>query len=48
MGGGQENYFQNLIDEVKIAPVLQLEDPSKPYIVTCDASEIGIGAVLVH
>jgi hypothetical protein len=26
--------------------VLQLADPSKPYIVTCDASDIGIGAVL--
>jgi RNase H-like domain found in reverse transcriptase len=26
--------------------VLQLGDPSKPYIVTCDASDIGIGAVL--
>jgi hypothetical protein len=26
--------------------VLQLADSSKPYIVTCDASDIGIGAVL--
>jgi RNase H-like domain found in reverse transcriptase len=46
MGGGQENSFQNLKDEVKSAPVLQLADPSKPYIVTCDASDICIGAVL--
>jgi hypothetical protein len=45
-GGGQENYFQNLKDAVKSAPVLQLADSSKPYIVTCDASDIGIGAVL--
>jgi RNase H-like domain found in reverse transcriptase len=45
-GGCQENSFQNLKDAVKSAPVLQLADSSKPYIVTCDASDIGIGAVL--
>jgi transketolase len=45
MGGGQENNFQNLKDAVKSAPVLQLADSSKPHIVTCDASDIGIGAV---
>jgi RNase H-like domain found in reverse transcriptase len=44
--GGQENSFQNLKDAVKSAPVLQLADFSKPYIVTCDASDIGIDAVL--
>jgi hypothetical protein len=26
--------------------VLQLADPAKPYIVTCDVSDVGIGAVL--
>jgi hypothetical protein len=46
MGGDQENSFQNLKDAAKSAPVLQLADPAKPYIVTCDASEVGIGAVL--
>jgi hypothetical protein len=45
-GGDQENSFQNLKDAVKSASVLQLADSSKPYIVTCDASDIGIGAVL--
>jgi RNase H-like domain found in reverse transcriptase/Integrase zinc binding domain len=45
MGGDQENSFQNLKDAVKSAPVLQLADPGKPYIVTCDASDIGISAV---
>jgi hypothetical protein len=45
-GGGQENYFQNLKDAVKSAPVLQLANPSKPYIVNCDAKDLGIGAVL--
>ena len=46
MGKGQENSFQNLKHAVKSAPVLQLVDPSKSYIVTCDASDVGIGAVL--
>jgi hypothetical protein len=46
MGRDQENSFRNLEDAVKSAPVLQLADPAKPYIVTCDASDVGIGAVL--
>jgi hypothetical protein len=44
--GDQENSFRNLKDAVKSAPVLQLADPAKPYIVTCDARDVGIGAVL--
>jgi RNase H-like domain found in reverse transcriptase len=46
MGGDQENSFRNLKDAVKSAPVLQFADPAKPYIVACDASDVGIGAVL--
>ena len=46
MEGDHENSFQDLKDAVKSAPVLQLADPSKQYIVTCDASDIGIGAVM--
>jgi RNase H-like domain found in reverse transcriptase len=45
-GGDQENSFQNLKDAAEYAPVLLLADPAKPYIVTCDASDVGIGAVL--
>jgi hypothetical protein len=45
-GGDQENSSRNLKDAVKSAPVLQLADPAKQYIVTCDASDVGIGAVL--
>jgi hypothetical protein len=47
MGGGdQENSFRSLKDAVKSAPVLQLADPAERYIVTCDASDVGIGVVL--
>jgi RNase H-like domain found in reverse transcriptase/Reverse transcriptase (RNA-dependent DNA polymerase) len=44
--GDQKNFFQNLKDAVKSAPVLQLADPAEPYIVTCDASDVGIGTGL--
>jgi hypothetical protein len=44
-GGEQEISFQNLRDAVKSAPVLQLADSSMLYIASCNASEIGIGAV---
>jgi hypothetical protein len=46
MGGDQENSVRSLKDAIKSASVLRLEDPAKPYIVTCDASDVGIGAVL--
>jgi hypothetical protein len=48
MGVDQENSFQNIKDAVKSAPVLQLADSSKPYIVKSDAIDIGISAVLEH
>jgi hypothetical protein len=44
MAGVQKNYFHNQKDAVQSAQVLQLADPTK--IVTCDASDIGIGAVM--
>jgi hypothetical protein len=47
MGGGRPGKFnRSLKDTVKSAPVLQLADPAKPFIVMCDASDVGIGAVL--
>jgi RNase H-like domain found in reverse transcriptase len=46
MGEDQENSFRNLKDAVKSAQVLQLADPAKPYIVMCDESAVGLGAVL--
>jgi hypothetical protein len=45
-GGDQEISFNALKSAVQNAPVLQLADPTKPYVVTCDASDLGIGAVL--
>jgi hypothetical protein len=45
-GGDQENSFLNLKDAVKSAPELQSADPAKPYIVTCDARDVEIGAFL--
>jgi hypothetical protein len=46
--GDQGNSFRSLKDAVESAPVLQLADPAKPYIVTCDASDVENGAVLKH
>jgi hypothetical protein len=45
MGGGQDNYFQNLKDAVISAPLLNLAHPKNPYIITCDASDIGIASL---
>ena len=38
--------FKALKDVLQHAPILQLENPSRDYIVTADASDFAIGTVL--
>ena len=45
-GDDQEAAFQRLKCHLTSAPVLQVADPAKPYILQTDASDRGLGAVL--
>ncbi|GKD80967.1 putative reverse transcriptase domain-containing protein, partial [Tanacetum coccineum] len=47
-GEKQEWAFQTLKDKLCNAPVLALPDGSKDFVVYCDASEIGLGCVLMQ
>nr|GEW01268.1 putative reverse transcriptase domain-containing protein [Tanacetum cinerariifolium] len=44
----QENAFQTLNDKLCNAPILALLDGSKDFVVYCDASELGLGCVLMQ
>jgi RNase H-like domain found in reverse transcriptase len=45
-GGEQAQAFATIKKAFSTAPVLRLPDPSKPFTVTTDASDFGIGGVL--
>jgi hypothetical protein len=47
-GATQEHSFNNLIDKLTHAPLLQLPDFGKTFELECDASGIGIGGVLLQ
>jgi hypothetical protein len=46
-GAAQEHSLNTLIDKLTHAPFLQLPDFGKTFELECDASEIGIGGVLL-
>jgi hypothetical protein len=47
-GVAQDHAFHTLIDKLAHAPLLQLLDFSKTFELECNASEIGIGGVLLQ
>lgn len=44
----QEEAFQKLRKMLTHQPILKIADLSKPYIIQVDASDIGLGAVLLQ
>jgi hypothetical protein len=47
-GAAQDQSFHTLIDKLTHAPLLQLLDFGKTFELECDASEIGIGGILLQ
>ncbi|GJV68650.1 putative reverse transcriptase domain-containing protein [Tanacetum coccineum] len=47
-GKEQENAFQTLKDKLCNVPILALPDGPKDFVVYCDASELGLGCVLMR
>ena len=44
----QESAFSTLKQRLASAPILRLPDPNKPYVLRTDASNVGLGAVLMQ
>ena len=44
----QENAFSTLKQRLATAPILRLPDPTKSYVLRTDASDVGLGAVLMQ
>ena len=47
-GASQEQAFRTLKARLESQPILNLPDPEKPYILATDASDVGVGAVLMQ
>ncbi|WP_353806157.1 ribonuclease H family protein, partial [Acinetobacter baumannii] len=43
-----ETAFQTLMDRMTSAPVLHLPDLTQPFVLRTDASDLGLGAVLLQ
>jgi len=43
-----ENSFQELEKRLTISPVLALPDPTRHFVIFCDASKMGLGCVLMQ
>jgi hypothetical protein len=47
-GPAQEKAYQTVRDMLSREPVLRIPDPSKPFVLRTDASDDGVGAVLMQ
>ncbi|PIK55020.1 hypothetical protein BSL78_08068 [Apostichopus japonicus] len=47
-GSSQGAAFDTLKSRLASAPILHLPDMSKPFILRCDASDVGVGSVLMQ
>ena len=47
-GLAQDNAFRSLKSSLTSAPILKLPDVDMPFVLRCDASSVGLGAVLLQ
>lgn len=48
MGSGPRSSLQYSKKRLAVEPILRLPDPDRPYILRTDASDVGVGAVLMQ